>query len=125
MKETNKILGIYLLFILIFVIYSCTKIEMEEPTPINLGVQSTSTSIKSITQSGNIVTAEFATTVGAKYSVLIVPFGKDEPVKKEGFTATEEVTKKVFDLKQLAKQDYDLIFIDINGKEVKHPIIIK
>jgi hypothetical protein len=113
------------LFILIFVIYSCTKIELEEPTPINLGVQSTSTSIKSITQSGNIVTAEFATTVGAKYSVLIIPFGKDEPVKKEGFTATEEVTKKVFDLKQLAKQDYDLIFIDINGKEVKHPIIIK
>jgi hypothetical protein len=125
MKETNKILGIYLLFILIFVVYSCTKIELEEPTPINLGVQSTSTSIKSITQSGNIVTAEFATTVGAKYSVLIVPFGKEEPVKKEGFTATEEVTKKVFDLKQLAKQDYDLIFIDINGKEVKHPIIIK
>jgi hypothetical protein len=125
MKETNKILGIYLLIILIFVIYSCTKIELEEPTPINLGVQSTSTSIKSITQSGNIVTAEFATTVGAKYSVLIIPFGKEEPVKKEGFTATEEVTKKVFDLKQLAKQDYDLIFIDINGKEVKHPIIIK
>ena len=125
MKETNKILGIYLLFILIFVIYSCTKIELEEPTPINLGVQSTSTNIKSITQTGNIVTAEFATTVGAKYSVLIVPFGKEEPVKKEGFTATEEVTKKVFDLKQLAKQDYDLIFIDINGKEVKHPIIIK
>jgi hypothetical protein len=125
MKETNKILGLYLFFILIFVIYSCTKIELEDPTPINLGVQSTSTSIKSITQSGNIVTAEFATTVGAKYSVLIIPFGKEEPVKKEGFTATEEVTKKVFDLKQLAKQDYDLIFIDINGKEVKHPIIIK
>ena len=125
MKETNKILGIYLLFILIFVIYSCTKIELEDPTPINLGVQSTSTSIKSITQTGNIVTAEFATTVGSKYSVLIIPFGKEEPVKKEGFTATEEVTKKVFDLKQLAKQDYDLIFIDINGKEVKHPIIIK
>jgi len=125
MKETNKILSLYLLLILIFVVYSCTKIELEEPTPINLGVQSTSTSIKSITQSGNIVTAEFATTVGAKYSVLIVPFGKEEPVKKEGFTATEEVTKKVFDLKQLVKQDYDLIFIDINGKEVKHPIIIK
>jgi hypothetical protein len=125
MKETNKILGLYLLFILIFVIYSCTKIEIEEPTPINLGVQSTSTSIKSITQTGNVVTAEFATTIGAKYSVLIIPFGKEEPVKKEGFTATEEVTKKVFDLKQLAKQDYDLIFIDINGKEVKHPIIIK
>ena len=125
MKETNKILGIYLLIMLIFVIYSCTKIELEEPKPINLGTMSLSTNIKSITQKGNVVTAEFNTTVGAKYSIQVVPFGKEEPVKKEGFTATEEVTKKVFDLKQLAKQDYDLIFIDINGKEVKHPIIIK
>jgi hypothetical protein len=125
MKETYKILGLYLMFILIFVVYSCTKVELEEPQPINLGVQSTSTSIKSITQANNVITAEFATTIGAKYSVLIVPFGKEEPVKKEGFTATEEVTKKVFNLTSLSKQDYDLIFIDINGKEVKHPIIIK
>lgn len=125
MKETNKILGVYLLIILIFVIYSCTKIELEEPTPINLGVESISTNIKTITQASNVVTVEFVTTIGAKYSVLIVPFGKEEPVKKEGFTATEDITKKVFDLKGLPKQDYDLIFIDINGKEVKHPIIIK
>ena len=55
----------------------------------------------------------------------VVPFGKEDPVKKEGFTATEAVTKKVYDLSGLTKQDYDLIFIDINGKEVKHPIIIK
>jgi hypothetical protein len=99
--------------------------ELEEPKPINLGVESISTNIKTINQVNNIVTVEFVTTVGAKYVVQIVPFGKEEPVKKEGFTATEEVTKKVYDLKQLAKQDYDLIFIDINGKEVKHPIIIK
>jgi hypothetical protein len=125
MKETNKLLGIYLLIMLIFVIYSCTKMELEEPKPINLGVESISTNIKTINQVNNIVTVEFVTTVGAKYVVQIVPFGKEEPVKKEGFTATEEVTKKVYDLKQLAKQDYDLIFIDINGKEVKHPIIIK
>jgi len=125
MKETNKLLAIYLLFIGIFVVYSCTKVELPEPEPINLGVQSTSTSIKSITQSGNIITAEFSTTVGAKYSVLIIPFGKEEPVKKEGFTATEEITKKVINLTSLPKQDYDLIFIDINGKEVKHPIVIK
>lgn len=125
MKEITKIFSIYLFIIFIFIVYACTKIEIEEPTPINLGVQSMSTTIKTITQVSNVVTVEFETTVGAKYSVLIVPFGKEEPVKKEGFTATEEVTKKVFDLKQLPKQDYDLIFIDINGKEVKHPIIIK
>lgn len=125
MKEITKIFSIYLFIIFIFIVYACTKIEIEEPTPINLGVQSMSTTIKTITQVSNVVTVEFETTVGSKYSVLIVPFGKEEPVKKEGFTATEEVTKKVFDLKQLPKQDYDLIFIDINGKEVKHPIIIK
>jgi hypothetical protein len=125
MKETTQILGVYLLFILIFVIYSCTKIELEEPQPINLGMKSLATNIKSINVSGNIVTAEFETTVGAKYSVQIIPFGKEEPVKKEGFTATEEVTKKVINLSGLPKQDYDLIFIDVDGKEIKYPIIIK
>jgi hypothetical protein len=125
MKETNQILGVYLLFILIFVIYSCTKIELEEPTPINLGNKSLATNIKSINVSGNIVTAEFETTVGAKYSVQIIPFGKEEPVKKEGFTATEDVTKKVINLSGLPKQDYDLVFIDVDGKEIKYPIIVK
>jgi len=125
MKETNKILAIYLLMISIFVIYACTKMELPEPNPVNLGAFSSSTKIKSINQSGNTVTAEFNTTVGAKYSVHIVPFGKDEQIKKEGFTATDSITKKVYNLTGLAKQDYDLIFMDVNGKEVKYPIIIK
>jgi hypothetical protein len=99
--------------------------ELPEPNPVNLGAFSLSTKIKSINQSGNTVTAEFNTTVGAKYSVQIVPFGKDEPIKKEGFTATDSITKKVYNLTGLAKQDYDLIFMDVNGKEVKYPIIIK
>jgi uncharacterized protein (DUF58 family) len=125
MKETNKLLAIYLIILVSFIVYACTKIDIPAPEPINLGVKSEATAIKSVAQVGNVVTAEFETTVGAKYSVQIVPFGKEEPVKKEGFTATEAVTKKVYDLSTLTKQDYDLIFIDINGKEVKHPIIIK
>lgn len=125
MKETSKILAVYLILIATLVVYACTKIDIPAPEPINLGVKSEATTIKSITQVGNTVTAEFETTVGAKYSVQVVPFGKEEPVKKEGFTATETLTKKVYDLSSLNKQDYDLIFIDINGKEVKHPIIIK
>lgn len=127
MKETNKLLGIYLTIIGLFVVYSCNR-DLEKPRVVNnidFGALSLSTSIKSVLQEENTFTVEFETTIGAKYSVLIVPFGKEEPVKKEGFTATEEVTKKVFDLSELTKQDYDLIFIDINGKEVKHPIIIK
>jgi hypothetical protein len=125
MKETNKLLAIYLILVATLIVYACTKIDIPAPEPINMGVKSEATAIKSITQVGNVVTAEFATTVGAKYSVQVVPFGKEDPVKKEGFTATEEVTKKVYDLSSLNKQDYDFIFIDINGKEVKHPIIIK
>jgi hypothetical protein len=71
------------------------------------------------------VTAEFETTPGSKYSVQIVPFGSEEPVKKDGFTAENVLTKKVYDLSSLKRMDYDLIFIDISGKEVKYPLIIK
>lgn len=119
MKKTIITLGLIVLFA------GCTKVDLPEPAPIDLGVKSTSTAIKSINQSDNIVTAIFETTVGAKYSVQIVPFGSEEPVKKEGFTANDLTTQKTYDLSALPKKDYDLIFIDINGKEVKYPIIIK
>ena len=125
MKETSKLLAVYIILVGTLLVYACTKVDIPAPEPIDLGVKSEATAIKSITQVGNTVTAEFETTVGAKYSVQVVPFGKEEPVKKEGFTATETITKKVYDLSGLTKQDYDLIFIDINGKEVKYPIIIK
>ena len=113
------------LLIVVTLLASCTKIAQPVPQVIDLGTKSTSTAIKSISQVGNVVTAEFETTIGSKYSVQIIPFGSDEPSKKEGFTANETVTKKVFDLSNLAKKDYDLIFIDVSGKEIKYPIIIK
>lgn len=123
MKTIHKLLGLG--FLTTLVALSCTKIDIPTPQVIDLGKLSTSTAIKSINQSGNVVTAIFETTVGAKYSVQIVPFGSDEPVKKEGFTATETETKKIYDLSNLARKDYDLIFIDVSGKEVKYPIIKK
>ena len=103
----------------------CRKVDMPQPQSIDLGVKSAYTGIKSVVQSGNVVTAEFQTTIGSKYSVQVVPFGKTEPIKKEGFTATDTLTKKVLNLSDLSKKDYDLVFIDINGKEVKYPIVIK
>ena len=114
-----------LTLIMVMFLAACTKVDLPAPQVIDLGVQSQSTSVKSIIQSGNIVTAEFETTVGSKYSVQIVPFGSDEPSKKDGFTAESTITKKVYDLSGLKKMDYDLIFIDISGKEVKYPLIIK
>jgi hypothetical protein len=111
--------------IMVMFLAACTKVDLPAPQVIDLGVVSQSTSIKSISQSGNVVTAEFETTVGSKYSVQIIPFGSEEPVKKDGFTAENVLTKKVYDLSNLKKMDYDLIFIDISGKEVKYPLIIK
>ena len=105
---------------------ACTKIA---PTPqsstIDLGIQSQATSIKSIVQTNNTVTAVFETTPGAKYSVQVIPFGSEKPSFKEGFTASDVTTQKIYNLSTLTKSDYDLIFIDISGKEVKYPIIIK
>jgi hypothetical protein len=123
MRKIDKLLGLGFLTTLLML--SCKKIDLPMPQVIDLGVKSTSTSIKSISQVGNIVTAEFATTPGSKYSVQIVPFGKDESVKTEGFTANDTTTKKTYDLNSLPKKDYDLLFIDIQGKETKYPIIIK
>lgn len=123
MKRIDRILGLG--FLVALLALSCKKAILQQPQIIDLGTTSTSTAIKSIAQTGNIVTAEFETTIGAKYSVQIIPFGSEIPSKKEGFTATESVTKKVYDLSELTKKDYDLVFIDISGKEVKYPIVIK
>jgi hypothetical protein len=123
MKRIDRILGLG--FLVALLALSRKKAVLQQPQIIDLGTTSTSTAIKSIAQTGNIVTAEFETTIGAKYSVQIIPFGSETPSKKEGFTATETVTKKVYDLSELSKKDYDLVFIDISGKEVKYPIVIK
>ena len=123
MKKIKSILGLGVLVTLLVV--SCRKVDLPQTQVIDLGNQSTSTSIKSIVQKGSIVTAEFETTIGAKYSVQIIPFGSETPSKKEGFTANQSVTTKIYDLSDLSKQDYDLVFIDISGKEVKYPIVIK
>ena len=124
MRKIDKVLGLG--FLVTLLALSCRKVDVPVVmSTIDLGIKSTATSIKSIGQAGNIVTVEFITTPGAKYSVQVIPFGKDEAVKTEGFTATDIITKKVYDLSALPKKDYDLIFIDIAGKEVKHPIIIK
>jgi hypothetical protein len=111
--------------IMVMFLAACTKIATPPTPTIDLGVVSQSTSIKAISQVNNVITAEFETTPGAKYSVQIVPFGSEEPAKKDGFTADNTITRKVYDLSSLKRMDYDLIFIDISGKEIKYPLIIK
>jgi PBP1b-binding outer membrane lipoprotein LpoB len=123
MKKT-----ILLIAIIVLVIGSCRKsdyVPTIKPNKIDLGTKSTSTAIKSITQTDNTVVAQFETTIGAKYAVQIIPFGSEEPIKKDAFTATDDVTTKTYDLSTLPKRDYDLLFIDVEGKEVKYPLTIK
>ena len=120
MKKT-----ILLIAIIVLVIGSCRKSDIVPMPKIDLGTKSTSTAIKSITQTDNTVVAQFETTTGAKYAVQIIPFGSEEPVKKDAFTATDDITTKTYDLSTLPKRDYDLLFIDVEGKEVKFPLTIK
>lgn len=116
-----------ILVILTFIVgvVSCRKSDYVPMPKIDLGTKSTSTAIKSITQTGNTVVAQFETTTGAKYAVQIIPFGSEEPVKKDAFTANDDITIKTYDLSTLPKRDYDLLFIDVEGKEVKYPLTIK
>ena len=111
--------------IMVMFLAACTKIAPTPQQVIDLGVQSQATSIKSVVQTNNTVTAVFETTPGAKYSVQVIPFGSDKPSFKEGFTASDATTQKIYNLSTLTKSDYDLIFIDISGKEIKYPIVIK
>ena len=112
--------------IMVMFLAACTKITLTpQSATIDLGVQSQSTSIKSVVQTNNTVTAVFETTPGSKYSVQVVPFGSEKPSFKEGFTASDVTTQKIYNLSTLTKSDYDLIFIDISGNEVKYPIVIK
>lgn len=113
-----------LLLITLIAFAGCRKVDVV-PQPINLGVESKTTSIKSSSLVNNVLNIQFSTTEGAKYSIQIIPFGKDEPVIKEGFTATDTIMTKKYDLSKLARMDYDLIFIDVKGKEQKLPLVIK
>ena len=124
----KKLKAILVILTFIVAVASCRKsdyVPTIKPNKIDLGTKSTSTGIKTITQTNNTVVAQFETTVGAKYAVQIIPFGSEEPVKKDAFTATDDLTTKTYDLSTLPKRDYDLLFIDVEGKEVKYPLTIK
>jgi len=123
-NKLHKLLGLG--FLTTLVLLSCTKIDLPSPI-INLGVTPTTTSINKISNSltSGPITVEFSVTKDAKYSVQIVPFGAEDPIKIFGFTADASVVTKTYDLSSLPNGDYTLIFIDIVGKEIKQQITIK
>lgn len=123
-KTILKLLG--LSFLTILLATSCKK-TFETPGVIDIGIIPTVTSINKISPSLTTgkITVEFATTPGSKYSVQIIPFGGEDPVKVFGFTADNSITTKSYDLSSLGNGDYTLAFIDIKGTELKSFITIK
>lgn len=114
-----------LLFIALF-LASCTKIETYQPQVIDLGKQATATKITKVSpivSNGN-VTVQLAVTQGAKYSLQVTNLLDDE-VKTFGFTAEDTIYIKKLDLTDLKNGDYNLVLIDISGKETRSNIIIK
>lgn len=113
-----------ILIILLFV-FACQDLEKFEETPINLGAKSSSTEILSVSATGGKVTAMFAVTTGAKYSVQVYPFASVEPIKTLPLTAETEITTKIYDFTDLPDGLYDLTLTDISGVSIKKPLIIK
>jgi hypothetical protein len=115
-----------LAFILfIFVTVACSDLEQFEGKTMSLGVTPTKTNILSVVSTGGKVTAQFAVTTGAKYSVQVYEFGQSDPTKTLPLTAEEEIVTKVYDLTDLKDGLYDITLTDVAGVSIKKPLIIK
>lgn len=124
MKELRILLGLYILIIV--TVIACTKIDVPAPQVIDLGKQSTSTSIVSLSTVliKDKVDVTMNLTPGAKYSLMLIDLNND--VKKStGFTADNTLVIKTLDYSDVKTGDYTLELIDISGKEYKRLITIK
>lgn len=113
-----------LLLIGFVLLASCRKIDIT-PT-IDLGKVSISTTISRVSPrvSDGKVLVEMKVTEGAKYSLQVTDL-LDNTLKTFGFTADKDIYSKALDLSDLKNGDYNLVLIDISGKEIKTNIIIK
>jgi hypothetical protein len=113
-----------ILLIVLVLLVGCRKIDF--PAPINLGVQSQSTAITKVHPiiSNGQITVDMNVTSGAKYSLQITDL-LDNKIKTFGFTADSDIYTRKLDLTDLKNGDYNLVLIDIAGKETRTNIIIK
>lgn len=124
MKELRILLGLYLLIIV--TVIACTKVDIPAPQVIDLGKESTSTSIVSLSTVliNDKVDVTMNLTPGAKYSLRLIDLNND--IKKSiGFTADNTLVIKTLDYSDVKTGDYTLELIDISGKEYKRLITIK
>ena len=119
---------LFVLTAITLTIGSCRKsdyVPKIKPTAIDLGNKSTTMNFKSETvQLNNTVSFDVAVTEGSKYSFQIVDF-KGDVVLTEGLNADNITEKVTLNINKITPGAYDLIFIDIQGNEIKKPLIIK
>lgn len=111
---------------MIFIFVGCTKIPILPPQ-VELGAIPTSSVINKVSpivSDGSNVTVSMTLTVGAKYSLQVTDL-LDRELKVLGFTAGSSNTIKTIDLSSLKNGDYNLILIDVQGRENKTNIVIK
>jgi hypothetical protein len=109
--------------VLIVMLAACQDIETLEKE-VSLGTAPNATDITSLVVEGKQATIVANTVVGAKYSVQIYKFGKTEPFKTVGFTATSVATIKSIQLDTISRGLYDLTLTDVSGVTIKKPLII-
>jgi hypothetical protein len=122
MKNTTKALIIIVSFIL--TIGSCRKSDYVPAPKMDLGKVSTSMRFNSKPTSENNYTFSVNVTPGSKYSVQITDF-KGDVLSSQGLNADEPTETIKLDVEKISKGQYDLIFIDTKGDEIKQPLIIK
>jgi hypothetical protein len=114
---------IFILFISLTV--GCSDLEQFETPLVNLGATPSKTNILSVVSTGGKVTAQFALTTGAKYSVQVYSFAAVEPVKSLPLTAEAEIITKIYDFSDLPDGLYDLTLTDVSGTSIRKPLVIK
>ena len=115
-----------LLFLLIFISVGCTKIPILPPK-VELGAIPTSSVINKVSpivSDGSNGVVDMTLTTDAKYSLLVTNLLGHE-LKVVGFTAESSKVTKRLDLSDLKNGDYNLILIDIQGRESKTNVVIK
>jgi hypothetical protein len=124
MKEIAKLLGVYLLIIMVL-IFGCRKVDV--PTPvINLGKVATATSIEKVEPvlTKGPVTLTLSVTKDAKYSIQLIDL-KGDVKSSTGFTADKDLVIKNLDYSDVKSGDYTIVLLDISGNEYKRNLTIK
>ena len=111
---------------ILFILSSCTKVDIPAPQVIDLGKEATSTAIVNLSTA--LVSAKVDVTMnltpGAKYSLRLIDLN-DNVKKSTGFTADNTLVIKTLDYSDVKTGDYTLELLDISGKEYKRLITIK